>query len=495
MSLSESAGRAEAAPQSDSALGGGNGGKREFVSLMAAKVGEAHLRKPFFVEGGMDLVALCRELSRRGLSEALVRDEGRIGIFTTTNLREALLHELPPEKLAVREVATFNPWGVSVEDELFDAMLLMLRHRIHRVVVRKGEEVVGFLSQLDLMAFMASNSHLIAMQADQAESVADLGEAARRIDDLIRLLHKDGIRAEIIARLVGELNRRVFRRLWELIAPEKLRANSCLIVMGSEGRGEQIIKTDQDNALLIRDEVELEGLEAATEAFTAALIEFGYPPCPGGIMVSRPLWRQTLSSFRKTLRGWAEGADPAGAMNIAIFLDAAPVAGDATLLDEAKAALERELSGNPLWFSHFARAATQFGEDKSWWSRLPGLRGREAAEIDIKKLAIFPIVHGVRSLALEYGLPELSTTARLKALEKAGKLRPEEARDLAETLHFLMATKLENNLRQMDAGKSPDNKILLADLGRLDRQTLRDCLGVVRDFKQFLGLHYRFDAV
>lgn len=476
---------------------GGRGG--EFVSLMTARVGEAHLRKPFFVEGGTDLVTLCRDLSRLGLTEAIVRDEEngkeRIGVFTTTDLREALLRDKPPSQIPVREATRFEIWSVSVEDELFDAMILMLRHQVRRLLVRRGDDIIGVLSQHDLMAFMASQSHLIAMQADHADSLEDLGAAARRIDDLIRAMRRDGVRVEIIARLVGELNRRVFRRLWEMVAPEDLRANSCLIVMGSEGRGEQIVKTDQDNALLIRDGFDSPDLERATEAFTAGLISFGYPPCPGGIMLSRPLWRQSLSDFRETIHGWASGADPAGAMNLAIFLDAAPVAGDASLLEAARRRLDAELVENPMWFSRFARAVEQFREDRSWWSRLPGMSGREAAEIDIKKLAIFPLVHGVRALALEARLPGLGTAARLQELAAAGRIQPQEARDLTEALHFLMGLKLENNLRQMEAGRKPDNKILLADLGRLDRQALKDSLAVVREFKRFLALHYRFDAL
>ena len=138
--------------------------------------------------------------------------------------------------------------------------------------------------------------------------------------------------------LVSELNRQVFSRLWELVAPQALRENSCLIVMGSEGRGEQIIRTDQDNGLLLRDGFAADGVEAVTEAFSAALAEFGYPPCPGGIMLSRPLWRQsTAGAFRDTMRDWIHGSDPEGLINLAIFLDATAVAGDATLLEKTRA--------------------------------------------------------------------------------------------------------------------------------------------------------------
>jgi len=462
---------------------------------MASKVGDAYIRKPFFVDGGMDIVTLCRELSRRGISDALVRDGGRVGIFTTTNLRDVLLRPEPPAELAVREVATFEPYAVSVDDELFEAMILMLRHRIHRLVVREGDAIVGVLSQLDLMAFVASHSHLIALQAAQATDLAELKAAARQIDGLVKVLHEDGVRVEVIAGLVGELNRQVFMRLWQLLAPDGLRDNSCLIVMGSEGRGEQIIKTDQDNALLLRDGHVFDGLEAVTEAFTAALIDFGYPPCPGGIMLSRPLWRQPLSGFREALRQWVLGDDPQGPMNLAIFLDAAAVAGDASLLAEARDYVDQLLSGNDAYYAHFASAVEQFGREGGWWWRLPGLRGRAAAEIDLKKLGIFPIVHGVRSLALQYRVSALGTVARLRALAAEGRIDEPLARDLTDAVHFLIGLKLANNLRQMADGRTPDNSIRLSELGTLERQALKDSLAIVRSFKQWLGRHYRLDSL
>jgi hypothetical protein len=129
---------------------------------------------------------------------------------------------------------------------------------------------------------------------------------------MVALMHGSGIRIERITRLVSELNRRLFARLWALVAPADLVAHSCLLVMGSEGRGEQILKTDQDNALLLRDGFDVPGPGRPGLRFNAALAELGYPPCPGGIMltnaaVARSRWRR----FRDTLRGWVHGARPA----------------------------------------------------------------------------------------------------------------------------------------------------------------------------------------
>ncbi|WP_232419506.1 putative nucleotidyltransferase substrate binding domain-containing protein [Paracoccus sp. N5] len=471
--------------------------QREMVSLMTARVRDAALRKPHFADAGTDLVTLCREMAARGIADALVRDGDRLGIFTATDLVAALAGDRPPSALTVGAFTHFDPWSVQAGDPLYDAMLLMLRHRIHRLLVRDGNEVIGILSQLELMGFLASHSHLIAAEVARAGAIPDLAHAAGQVEGLIRVLHGDGVRIEIIAALVGGLNRQIFRRLWELLAPEELRANSCLIVMGSEGRSEQIIRTDQDNALILRDGFDFPGLERITESFTEALIGFGYPPCPGGIMLSRPLWRQGVQGFGAALYDWVQGSDPEGAMNLAIFLDAAVVAGDAELLAQLRARLRRILTGGDSFHARFAAAIQQFGgtAQGGWWRRLPGLRGPEAAEIDLKKLGIFPVVHGVRALALEYGLSAQPTAERLRQLAEAGRIDAGLARDLTDALHCMMGLKLASNLGQIAAGRAPDNTIRPAGLGTLDRQALRDSLNIVRDFKAWLAQHYRLDAL
>ena len=93
----------------------------------------------------------------------------------------------------------------------------------------------------------------------------------------------------------------MLRKLFELLAPPELLDNSCLLVLGSEGREEQVLKTDQDNALILRDDFSHPDLERITAEFTASLLEFGYPPCPGNIMVSNPYWTKSVAAFKEEL--------------------------------------------------------------------------------------------------------------------------------------------------------------------------------------------------
>jgi len=471
---------------------------REFLSLMMVRVKDAYIRKPFFVDGGLDLVSVCRLLAAQGQSNALVRDlhsgTERIGMFTTTDLRDALLRPVPPQELAVREVAQFALVSIQADAELSDALLAMIRHRVHRVLVRQGDDILGVLSQLDLMSFVSNHSHLIALQVEQAACVAELRVAALQMDGLIALLHSGGARIELISSLVSELNQQIFARLWSFVAPAELVANSCLIVMGSEGRGEQILKTDQDNALLLRDGFECGELQQSVQRFSQALTEFGYPPCPGNIMVSNPVWCQPLTGFKDTILQWLYGADGDGPMNLAIFMDARAVAGDASLLLQARDYAHHIMAGSDAFFARFAAAIDQFSEPGGWWARLATLRGREDQVFDLKKLGTFPIVHGVRSLALEHRLCEVSTAARLQVLVSRGHVPADLARDLKDTLHFLMGLKLRNNLHQKQLEQALDNLTHLSNLGTLDRDSLKDSLAIIKRFKQHLQLRYKLTS-
>lgn len=475
--------------------GARNEPQREMLMLVTARVRDAYLRKPYYVDGGVDLVTLCRGLAERGLTQALVRDGARLGIFTTTDLRDALLRAPPPQQLAVREVARFDLVTVSADADLFEALWLMERHRVHRLVVRDGEgadaPVLGLLGQLDLVSYVANHSHIVALQIDDATQVADLHAAAQRIDEVVRLLHGSGIHIERITRLVSELNTRMFARLWTLLAPPEVLANTCLLVMGSEGRGEQILKTDQDNALLLRDGFEHPGLQALAARFNAALTELGYPACPGDIMLTNPVWRQPLAAFRDTITGWIHGGQVDGPMHLAIFFDAACAAGDATLLQAARAHLDQMMGGHDVFLARFAAAADQFQEPGNWLTRLTSRRDEQP--LDLKKLGTFPIVHGARALALQYGVHERGTGARLARLAQAQRIDAALARDLTEALQLLMGIRLTHQLRQREHGVPASNAVLPSALSTLEREPLRGALAIVKRFRLFLRQHFRFE--
>jgi len=472
--------------------------QREMQSLTMAKVEQAFLRPAHVVDSGTSIVGVATEMQAQRTSSVLVRDGARLGIFTNTGLQRAIVDGRALDALPVRELATFDLVTIAPGEALFDALALMIKHQVHRLVVADGERIVGLLEQLDLLSFLSNHSYLITVQIAQAQNLDTLKAAAQQVTRLVTLLYRGGTRVSQIGKLVQALNAKLFERAWQLIAPPELVANSCLFVMGSEGRGEQLLKTDQDNGLVVRDGHENQAdVAALCERFSAALREFGYPDCPGGIMVRNPAWRRGASEFATTVRSWLLRPDPEGLMALAIFIDAHAVAGDASLLAGVRREVDRLVATDDALLGRFAAAIDSFPESggSAWWNRLLLIGEHDKQTLDLKKAGIFPIVHGVRSLALRQHVQDTSTVARLDALVAAGRLPADVATDLADALHFLMGLRLKAGLEELDTGRPVSGGVQLDRLSSLERDLLKDALAVVKRFKTLVRHQFHLEAV
>lgn len=472
--------------------------QHELQSLTLSRVDEAFVRPPHFVDGDTDVLSVVKVFQAQRIASVLVRDTTtspeRLGIFTAKTLQRAILTGIPLDQQPVGPLSNFDLITIQPSDQVGDALALLMRHRVHRLVVADGARVVGVLEALDLFSFLSNHSHLITVQVEAATDIAGLAQAATQITRMVTTLYRSGTRVSLIARLVQDLNARLFERAWQLIAPADLVANSCLFVMGSEGRGEQLLKTDQDNGLILRDGyTPPENLEAICRQFSQALAAFGYPECPGHIMVSNPMWRKSAYEFGQMVQQWLLMPDADSLMNLAIFLDAHPVCGDAHLLAHAQHALMRLATDNDAMLARFAASIDAFGQSLGWWNRLLGLDDQKG--LHLKKEGIFPLVHGVRSLALAEHLQETSTVARIDALVAKSVITPALAADLTQTLHFLMALKLKAGLTEMDTQQAVSGLVDVAKLSTLDRDLLKDALGVVKHFRGLLRSRFKLDAL
>ena len=472
--------------------------QHELQSLTMARVDEAFLRPAHFVDATTDILSVVKVFQAHRTSNVLVRDDRsqppRLGIFTATALQRAILDGRPLSQLAVGELSTFSLIRVQPSDQLGDAMAMMLQRRVHRVVVADGDRILGVLEALDLFSFLANQSHMITVLIEEAKDLAGLSQAAARITRMIALLHRGGSRVNLIARLVQQLNARLFERAWRQIAPADLVANSCLFVMGSEGRGEQLLKTDQDNGLVLRDGYEPPvDLQAICERFSATLGDFGYPECPGRVMVNNTQWRKGAGEFAQMVRQWLIMPDGDSLMNLAIFMDAHAVCGDAHLLEDVQGALMKLATDNDAMLNRFAAAIDAFGSSTGWWNRLLGL-GEDEQRLNLKKEGIFPLVHGVRSLALAHRVTETSTAGRITALVAGGHLAADMGADLTDSLHFFMGLRLKAGLAELDTGKPVTGAVDLARLSSLDRDLLKDTLGVVKRFKALLRHRFHLEG-
>jgi CBS domain-containing protein len=471
----------------------------EINSLSLAQVNQAFLRPAHTVDADTSIYAAVEIFQKHRTTCVLVKEHpqenARLGIFTTTTLQKALLAKLPVETTPIGPLSSYELITVQSTDHLYEALATMIRHSVHRVAVMDGSQVIGILEQVDLLSFIANSSSLVAQKIFQAKTLDDLKIPAEQITNLISLLHRNGTKVGMIARLVQELNGKLFERAWTLIAGPELFEHSCLFVMGSEGRGEQILKTDQDNGLILSDDYPItQEVIHACEQFSLALTSFGYPECPGRIMVNNPAWRMSESQFSATSKNWLLNPSPEGLMNLAIFLDAHAICGQMRLLKSVKEGLFDLMNDNQILLARFTSAIETISNEVGWWNRLLTLSGEPSENrINIKKAGIFAIVHGVRSLALENHIWSNSTEERIQELMQRNKIPKGLANDLVESLHVLMGLKLDSGLAELGTGKQLSGEVDMSTLSSLERDLLKDSLNVVKSFKLFLRQHFRLD--
>ena len=436
---------------------------------MQARLGDLHLHEAVFVDAACSLEAAMRRMSEAGAKAIFVRDGARVGIVTATGLAEAAILKRQPLEAPIGPAATWDVVACDLEAPVAEALVQMTKRGVRRVAVRKGAEFTGVLEDVDLLAFVAGGAQLVGARIDRASGLDELARAAGEIERQIKVLRRQGVRIDVICELVSDLNRRLLARTFRLVAPPSIAENGCLIVMGSEGRAEQTQRTDQDNGLILAHAVPEADLARFRDDFFAALAQFGFPPCPGGVMVRNPQWSKPVEEWRADVALWTAAPSEDAHMNLAILCDGQAVAGDPDLLKTVKVELFAAMRGEPARLAHFARAVDQFPSPIGLFNTL------SPDTIDLKKGGIFPIVHGVRSLALERGIEATNTARRIADLADEGALAPDFARELTQALFCLMTLKLDAALG-----------LAAPRVTAMDRDLLRDALRIVKQFKDLL---------
>ena len=483
--------------------------QQEVQQIMLQPVIDVNLLPVHIVNASNSLYEAASIMTKAGLKHVLVqpldhlKNEGEVqygtghllGILTDTDICRAVSDQQDPATTPCQRYANFNLRTIKASDEIGDALLTMTRYRIHRLpVIDQNGDVVGILGQSDMLAHIGHHSQLISIQIEQAKDLSSLDTAVELIGRYIRAQHQNGVKIGNISRMVQTLNAQVFTKLWQLIVPDEVMTNTCLIVMGSEGRGEQIMRTDQDNALILRDGYTHPDLPEFADTFNQHLADLGYPLCDGNIMMTNPMWRQPLKQFNAQIGLWFRNTDPMHGIYLSAILDGEYVCGDESLLTQVRQHLKvAHRQSDPMFVRQFARAALQFGDVNQWWQKfVPLLGGKSGSEdIDLKKAGIFPLVHGIRTLALENDILELpSSKNRLKALVQARALTQERADTLLEALEFFMAQRLSVALSTDDKHARQVNPMTLT---ALERDLLKECLAVVKSFKNQLRQHYQLE--
>ena len=464
----------------------------DLTPFLISKVSEMFLHNACIVDKNETIYNALVQQKVLKSSVIIVKEDEGYSIVTDSDLRTNLLVDGFNLQAPISSIATQGIISIDVNDFLFNALLIMTHNTIKRLVVMENNEIVGILEQLDLLSYFANHSHLVAVQIDKANNINDLKALQGDIKNIIVTLRAKGVKVRYITKLISALNIKIYKKVFDMCVSEELQSKCSLIVMGSEGREEQTIKTDQDNALIIRSGEDIETFTEPMLKLNAYLLELGFPKCEGDVMVSNQYWRRSVQDFKSLIDEWIVSMSDSSVQNLSIFLDAQSVAGDATLLEELQMFLTQNFHARDDVLAHIAKAVLNFETPLSLFSNFV-IEKEHHNRIDLKKGGTFALVHGIRTLSLQYEVKATNTIDRIKELNNQGVIDKTFASELIESFDTLSAIRLQAMLESAELNES--NFINPKNLTKVQRDLLKDSFKIVNKFKKFITFHFHLNMV
>ncbi|MGV3571849.1 MAG: DUF294 nucleotidyltransferase-like domain-containing protein [Ramlibacter sp.] len=456
-------------------------------------LGDLPRRAPVACGPDQPLRAALQEMHQRRIGSMIVVDaqERPVGMLTRHDVldRVALAGvplERPVSAVMVQPVHTL-PHTATAQD----AALLMSREGIRHVPVTRDGRLAGIVSERDLFALQRLSLKQVSSTIRSAADLPTLQLVAQDIRQFARNLLSQGVQARQLTTLISHLNDVLTGRVVELQAAEHGvdLARVCWLALGSEGREEQTIATDQDNALILPDGASPQEVQAARafgRAVNLALDACGYPLCRGGIMAGEAEGCLTLAQWRGRFADWIEHGAPHDLLQASIYFDLRPLAGHAALAATLRAEVLEAARRNPRFLKQMALNALERTAPLNW---LGGIDTAEGGTLDLKLQGAALFVDAARLYALAHGVAATNTRDRLVLAGQRIGLASAEYEAWASAFEFLQMLRLRVQLEGGAPAEHP-NRLVLATLNDIDRRILREAFRMARQLQQRLRLDY-----
>jgi CBS domain-containing protein len=457
-----------------------------FQPDLSAEAGRLVRGPPVWVGPDATVVEAARAMRDHRISSVLVRTEPP-GILTDRDLRSRVLAEGLPGDTPVARVSTRPLWTMPARTPVYEAWVALLDRDRHHLPLTRDGEVMGVVTSTDLMRSSAQGPVAAIRAVERLASREGLPGYGARVAEMVSALLAARLDPVMIAQLVARLNDALLRPIlrWAEADLGPSPAPYAWLALGSEGRMEQTLLTDQDNALAFADEGA--GARAWFEAFATRVNDdleaAGFPRCRGGYMARN--WLGTVAEWSGRFREWIHQPRPQALLEAAIFFDHRRVAGRLNvgpLQEEVDAARDQ-----PIFLRALAQEALRFAPPPMLLLRVRG----ESSVVDLKKQGISPIVSLARCYALEVGATARHTLDRLDAAERAGLVAAETRGNVAEAYRFLVGLRLRLQLRMLVAGRPVVDEVALSELTPIERTRLKESFRAVKAWQELAAYHHR----
>ncbi len=456
-------------------------------------LGQLGVRAPVQCRAETPLRDVLQVLHDRRIGSMLVTDAAGqpVGILTRHDVLGRVTLAGVPLDRPVSEVMVQPVHCLTVEHTAQDAALLMSSRGVRHVPVTRGGVAVGMVSERDLFALQRLSLRQISSAIRGASGLATLQLISQDIRRFARSLLGQGVHSRQLTALISHLNDVLTLRLVEIEAARHgvELASLCWIALGSEGRSEQTVATDQDNALILRDDAGPSQRTAAlafARAVNLALDACGYPLCQGGIMAGEPACCLTLREWRDRFSHWIEHGAPQDLLNASIHFDFRPLAGDESLAVALRAEVVESARRTPRFLKQMAQNALSRAAPLNWLGSVD-TDSRGTVDLKLQGTALF--VDAARLYALAHGVGATGTRDRLQAAGARMGLASHEYEAWVGGFEFLQELRLRVQLDEGHDAAQP-NRVEVASLNDIDRRILRESFRLARSLQQRLQLDY-----
>lgn len=433
------------------------------------------------------------------VTEEFPGGEQVLGILTRTDLIDRVILPQRPLDTPIREVMTRDVMTLDANATAADATLLMAEHSIRHVPVVQARggaaRVIGVVSERDLFTLQRLSVRQLVMGLRRAADPEALAAVAQDINRLSHHLVAQGVAAAQLTRLISHLNDQLTQRLLAL-ACERFKLDPdgfCWLALGSEGRAEQTIATDQDNGIVfLRGAAAREPLLELADWVNVALAQAGFPLCKGNIMARNPQWCTDTDGWATLFADWIERGDPQALLHASIFFDFRGIFGNRALATALREDVVARAQRTPRFLKQMSDNALRNRPPAG--GMLEALLGDAAsAPVDLKLNGTVPFVDAARIWALAAGVQETGTAERFKRLVEVGRLAAGDVAAWIDAFGFLQLMRLNAQHRRSERGGPGDgnpNRVDPRELSALDRRILREALRQARKVQQRLELDY-----
>ena len=469
--------------------------------IYSRKIESIQYRNIVSCPGSAPIYLAAAAMANNKVSCLFVKDEtGKIiGYVTDITIRDKVVAAIADARNPVISIMDKPVVSINIKAHVYEAILMMFRTKTRYILIEENGAYIGFQSRNKLLSEQAQSPLVFIQSVKSSNTVAELKKKWQKVPEIVSQLLERGVNAEIANQVITTVADTIAIKVIEGVIDEMgpPPAKFVFMVLGSEGRKEQTLKTDQDNAIIYEDKAN-EHREIVREYFlrfadivSGSLNDIGFSFCSGGFMAKNHEWTHSLSYWKRNYASWIEASLAETAIKFSTFFDCRFLFGEAVMMDELKEFLNEELQ-KPLekLFYFMAKNALQYEPPLTFFKNIRTTTIGSQEVFDIKK-AMTPIVDLVRVYALQNRIFEVNTGERLKALKEKSVFTETSFNELIQSYYFLMSMRLKNQANQIiNDKKEPDNYIDLNKLTKIEQGTLVEIFKTIVNFQSRIRIYF-----